>query len=121
MLCNRIGFSSNIIVLDELFDLYFFEAIAMPFAEYGLEMVEEYGITEEDIYRQAVKNLKQDGYTFCTATEWLLEKILGKQVEIDYVLNPKILGGLRVQCGSKMFDDSLASKLNYLENIMKGK
>ena len=30
-------------VLDELFDLYFFEAIAMPFAEYGLEMVEEYG------------------------------------------------------------------------------
>ncbi|MBR2922655.1 MAG: ATP synthase F1 subunit delta [Alphaproteobacteria bacterium] len=51
----------------------------------------------------------------------IMEKILGKQVEIDYVLNPKILGGLRVQCGSKMFDDSLASKLNYLENIMKGK
>ena len=50
-----------------------------------------------------------------------MEKILGKQVEIDYVLNPKILGGLRVQCGSKMFDNSLASKLNYLENVMKGK
>ena len=47
--------------------------------------------------------------------------MLGKQVVINYELNPKILGGLRVQCGSKMFDNSLASKLNYLENVMKGK
>lgn len=51
----------------------------------------------------------------------VMENILGKKILIDYVINPKILGGLRVQCGSRMFDDSLISKLNYLENIMKGK
>ena len=51
----------------------------------------------------------------------VIENLLGKKVLIDYVINPKILGGLRVQCGSKMFDNSLINKLNYLENIMKGK
>lgn len=51
----------------------------------------------------------------------IVENLLGKKVLIDYVINPKILGGLRVQCGSKMFDNSLINKLNYLENVMKGK
>ena len=51
----------------------------------------------------------------------VIENLLGKKVLIDYIINPKILGGLRVQCGSKMFDNSLVNKLNYLENIMKGK
>jgi F-type H+-transporting ATPase subunit delta len=51
----------------------------------------------------------------------VMEKLLGKQVVLNYVINDKILGGLRVQCGSKMYDNSLVNKLNYLENIMKGK
>ena len=51
----------------------------------------------------------------------VMEKILGKQVVLNYIINDKILGGLRIQCGSKMYDNSLINKLNYLENIMKGK
>ena len=51
----------------------------------------------------------------------VIENLLGKKVLIDYVINPKILGGLRVHCGSKMFDNSLINKLNYLDNIMNGK
>ena len=51
----------------------------------------------------------------------VLESVLKQNVVIDYEINPSILGGLRIQCGSKMFDDCLASKLNYLENTMKGK
>ena len=50
-----------------------------------------------------------------------MESVLKQNVVIDYEINPSILGGLRIQCGSKMFDDCLASKLNYLENTMKGK
>ena len=51
----------------------------------------------------------------------IMEKKLGEKVVVDYVINPSILGGLRVQCDSKMYDNSLVNKLNYLENIMKGK
>ena len=51
----------------------------------------------------------------------ILEKILAKKVVIDYQINPAILGGLRIKCGSQMLDDSLSAKLNYLENLMKGK
>ena len=72
----------------------------------------------EKISVETVKELsvKQD-----SKLKKVMENILGKKVVIDYVVNPKILGGLRVQCGSKMFDNSLINKLNYLENIMKGK
>ena len=72
----------------------------------------------EKISVETVKKLsaKQDA-----KLKTVMENIFGKKVIVDYIINPKILGGLRVQCGSKMFDNSLASKLNYLENIMKGK
>ena len=51
----------------------------------------------------------------------VLEKLFAKKVAINYIVNPAVVGGLRVKYESKMFDDSLASKLNYLENVMKGK
>ena len=51
----------------------------------------------------------------------ILEKLFAKKVVINYQVNPTVLGGLRVKYGSEMFDDSLAVKLNYLENVMKGK
>lgn len=51
----------------------------------------------------------------------VLQKLFMKEVVINYIVNPAVVGGLRVKCGSKMYDDSLANKLNYLENVMKGK
>ena len=51
----------------------------------------------------------------------VLQKLFGKQVVVSYELNPSLIGGLRVKNGSEMFDDSLANKLNHLENLMKGK
>lgn len=73
------------------------------------------GIAEVRV--ETVKNLtaKQDE---------MLRKVLQKKLEsdvvIEYVINPALLGGLRIQSGSKMFDGSLSYKLNCLENIMKG-
>ena len=51
----------------------------------------------------------------------ILQKLFAKNIVVKYNINPAILGGLRVKCGSKMYDDCLATKLNYLENVMKGK
>ena len=84
----------------------------------GFEKIYNCKNNVEKVSVETVKKLsaKQD-----TKLKKVMENILGKEVLIDYVINPKILGGLRVQCGSKMFDNSLISKLNYLENVMKGK
>lgn len=50
----------------------------------------------------------------------VLEKKIGKKVVVNYVLNPDLLGGLRVSYGSNMIDDSVSGKLNRLEIMMKG-
>ena len=76
---------------------------------------------KNNVIKVCVETVKQLSSQQDNKLKKTLEKKLGKSVTINYVLNPKILGGLRVQCGSKMFDNSLVSKLNYLENVMKGK
>ena len=49
-----------------------------------------------------------------------LEKRLGKKVVVKYKIAPEILGGLLVEYGSAMFDDSLKGKLTKLELLMTG-
>ena len=49
-----------------------------------------------------------------------LENLLGGKVTVDYQISPELIGGLRIKYGSTMIDNSIASKLNRLEMIMKG-
>ena len=76
----------------------------------------DHGIVEVDV--ETVKDLS-------SSQDKKLKTVLGKlfagDVVVNYKINPSIIGGLRIKSGSKMFDDSLATKLNYLENLMKGK
>lgn len=51
----------------------------------------------------------------------ILENKFNKKVGIEYEINLSLLGGLRVQSGSLMYDGSLSYKLVCLENLMKGK
>ena len=44
-----------------------------------------------------------------------LEKLLSKTVEIEAEINPKILGGLVIRIGDKLFDGSVRSKLSGLK------
>lgn len=43
-----------------------------------------------------------------------LERAVGTDVVADFVVTPELLGGFRVQVGSKLFDGSLAGQLNQL-------
>jgi F-type H+-transporting ATPase subunit delta len=43
-----------------------------------------------------------------------LQKVLGADVKADFIETPELLGGFRVQVGSKVFDGSLAEQLNQL-------
>ena len=49
-----------------------------------------------------------------------LEKVLNTSIIVNYKINPAILGGLSIQYNSIKVDDSVAGKLQRLEQIMKG-
>ena len=49
-----------------------------------------------------------------------LAKAMGKAVNLDFKVDPALLGGLVVKVGSRMVDSSLRSKLQRLELAMKG-
>ena len=48
-----------------------------------------------------------------------LRSALGKDPEITTVVDPKILGGIKVRVGSRLFDASLKSKLDSLKFALK--
>jgi F-type H+-transporting ATPase subunit delta len=48
-----------------------------------------------------------------------LKAITGKDVRIDVVVDPAIIGGLKVKVGSRMVDASLRTKLNSIKFAMK--
>ena len=49
-----------------------------------------------------------------------LKKLLNKKIVIKYEIKPEILGGLLLQFGSKIIDDSIKGKLDHIELLMKG-
>jgi len=49
-----------------------------------------------------------------------LEKLFEKKVVVKYTIQPEILGGLLIQCGSYRIDDSIKGKIDRLEMSMKG-
>lgn len=49
-----------------------------------------------------------------------LKKALGQEIIASYQLDPTLLGGLSVQYGNILLDDTLKEKLNRLEQAMKG-
>lgn len=48
------------------------------------------------------------------------QKVLGKQVEATYAVNPELLGGLKVTAGGRTFDGSLSGWLQGLEEKLVG-
>lgn len=49
-----------------------------------------------------------------------LKTATGREVALDLAVDPKVLGGLVVQIGSRMVDSSLRSQLQRLQLAMKG-
>ncbi len=49
-----------------------------------------------------------------------MEKYTGKKVVVDYQIRPELLGGLLIECESKIIDDSIKGKIDRLTLLMKG-
>ena len=54
-----------------------------------------------------------------TALTQALKAALGKNVMLDQIVDPSLIGGLMVKVGSRMIDTSLRTKLNSLKHAMK--
>jgi F0F1-type ATP synthase delta subunit len=50
-----------------------------------------------------------------------LKKLINKDVDLDYVLDPSLLGGVLVKVGSTMYDSSIKGQLRLLKDeLIKG-
>lgn len=50
-----------------------------------------------------------------------LRKLTGKEIDIEYVVDPSLLGGVMVQVGSTMYDSSIKGQLRLLkDDLIKG-
>ena len=65
--------------------------------------------TVVELSSQQDKNLKQK-----------LTSIFKKEIIINYHINPQILGGLIIRCGTVQIDSSVKHQLDSLEQLMKG-
>lgn len=45
-------------------------------------------------------------------------KLTGKSIEVDNIIDERLLGGLKIRIGDKLFDASLSSKLEKLEKSL---
>ena len=77
-------------------------------------------LQKHNIVEVAVETVKELSVAQDKALRENLKAFLKKDVLVNYVIKPEILGGLIVSFGSDMIDDSLKGKLNRLESIMKG-
>jgi F-type H+-transporting ATPase subunit delta len=48
-----------------------------------------------------------------------LEKQTGKKVELTFDLKPELIGGIQVEIGGKLFDGSLTTQLQRIEDTLK--
>ena len=44
----------------------------------------------------------------------------GKEIQIQSIIEPEIIAGIKVKIGSQMIDASVSTKLNNLKILMKG-
>jgi F-type H+-transporting ATPase subunit delta len=49
----------------------------------------------------------------------VLATVTGKDVHVDMLVDPSVIGGLIVKLGSRMVDSSLRTKLNAIKHAMK--
>ena len=92
-----------------------FKELALILDAFGHIYLRRLGIAEVEV--ETVKELSaaQD-----KKLKENLERRLQKKVTVTYKIVPEIIGGLKIRFGSEMIDNTLVSKLNRLENMMKG-
>ena len=88
-------------------------------SEYILEIAESYKKNERDFlgiaYVEAITALamEDDQKDKLIAS---LEKKLGKKIELNNVIDPNIIGGMKIKVGEKAIDGTLASRLKALQS-----
>ena len=90
-------------------------AVADMIRDYNALLDDEKGVTRAEV---TIAEPLADSHR--AALEEALKGVTGGQsVEINYKVDPSIIGGLVVKLGSRMVDASLKTKLNSIRTLMK--
>lgn len=77
---------------------------------------EEQGIAEAKVY--SIRPLTQDESEALSTS--FAAKVGKKSLRIENIVDPELLGGLKIRIGNRIFDGSLRGKLNRLERKLLG-
>lgn len=91
------------------------DALPLVCSQFADLYQERHNIAEVEVTTAAALNATQD-----TKLKEKLQAIFKKEILINYVINPQIIGGLVIRYGTNFIDNSIAHKLNALEQLMKG-
>ncbi len=62
-----------------------------------------------------IENAVETSPELMTEIKANLEKVYGVGLDVSYAINPKLIGGLRIQVGSDLYDGSVKTRLEKLE------
>ena len=62
-----------------------------------------------------IENAVETSPELMTEIKANLEKVYGVGLDVSYAVNPKLIGGLRIQVGSDLYDGSVKTRLEKLE------
>lgn len=91
------------------------EILCSAAAEYGALLREHQGVEVADVTSAAP--LPQDSLEELKRS---LESTTGKKVELRTHLDPRLLGGMRIKIGSRLYDGSLRRSLEQIEERLLG-
>ena len=115
-LCSKMAFDENtkrvLLVLSEQGRLTHLSQIAERLNQLVLESANTVPLTVTAALELAEDDKKKIENKF--------KKILGKEVEASYQINPELFGGLKVTAGGRTFDGSLSGWLSKLEEKLIG-
>ena len=85
-----------------------------------LEQFKEYYNKKQNIADVEVETVTELSAAQDKKLKQKLSALFNKDVAVNYHLNPQILGGLIIRCGTVLIDSSVKHRLDSLEQLMKG-
>jgi ATP synthase F1 delta subunit len=94
---------------------------AMPFLGAILDAANSIYLEKKRISKAIVMTPSPIGKEYETRLRESLRKVIGRDVELQYVTEPSLIGGMLIKVGSTMYDGSVKGQLRLLKDeLIKG-
>ncbi|HYA31476.1 MAG TPA: ATP synthase F1 subunit delta [Thermodesulfovibrionales bacterium] len=103
------------------FVLYLSDQVLIPFFAELIQIVTDMYLDKKKRAKATVVTPVETGAKYDDALKSALKRLTGRDVEIEYSVDPSLLGGVMIKVGSTMYDSSIKGQLRLLKDeLVKG-